>query len=193
MSKNHTFKEVFDMETWKDVPNTQGKIQVSSDGRVRSLLRSEVGHILRPTPDPKGYLRLSVTVCREKMHFKVHRLVAEAFVPNPEGKKQVNHIDGDKSNNAARNLEWVTNLENANHAVKQGLWHNVFAASARTNEARKTPVVAENAYTGEIIRFESVSEAERYFNSRHVSDVIKGKREKAAGHYFRREVVCGDT
>lgn len=182
------------MEIWKNVPDTQGKIQVSNYGRVRSFLREkEEGKILKPTPDKKGYLRLTLTICREKKCFKIHRLVAEQFIPNPQGKSQVNHKDGDKSNNMASNLEWATNQENADHAVNAGLWRNVFAASAKANEARKTPVIAENAKTGETLRFSSVGEAERYFNSRHISDVLKGKREKAAGHYFRREVVCGDA
>lgn len=178
------------MEKWKTVPNTGGRLQISSHGRVRSFLRNkEAGTILRATEDKKGYLRLKVTLDRERRYYKVHRLVANAFLPNPKGLPQVNHIDGDKRNNRVDNLEWVTNSDNAAHAIKARLWSNVFAASARTNERRKTPIVATNSATGEQIRFESVGAAERYFNNRHISDVLNGKRERAAGHYFRREVV----
>lgn len=178
------------MEIWKDIPNTNGKLQVSSHGRVRSYLRDkDEGAILKTCADKKGYLRLRVTLEREKRCYKVHRLVADAFLDNPDGKTQVNHIDGDKTNNFVGNLEWATNAENAHHAIDAGLWGNVFCASARTNEARKLPIVAINAETGEQMLFDSVAAAERHFNSRHISDVLNGKRSKAAGHYFRKRVV----
>ena len=178
------------MEIWKDVPNTGGMLQVSSYGRVRSFLRNkESGAILQATEDKKGYLRLRVTLERERRCYKIHRLVAEAFLENPDKLPQVNHIDGDKKNNRADNLEWITNADNASHAIESGLWANVFEASRKTNEARKTPIIAINSETGEQIRFESVSAAERHFHSRHISAVLKGTRERAAGHYFRREVV----
>lgn len=178
------------MERWMDIPNTGGRLQISSEGRVRSFLRDKRnGAILKATEDRKGYLRLRVTIDRENRCYKVHRLVAEAFLDNPEGCPQVNHIDGDKHNNRADNLEWVTNVENARHAIKAGLWDNVWEASRKVNEARKIPIVAINSETGERLHFESVSAAERYFHSRHISAVLNGQRERAAGHYFRREVV----
>lgn len=175
------------MEKWKEVPGTNGRLFVSDLGRVKSFLRDkEDGLILKCTEDKKGYLRLRVTLDREKFSYKVHRLVAEAFVSNPDGKPQVNHKDGNKKNNVAENLEWVTNAENAQHAMGHGLWRGVLDASRKVNETRKTPVIAENATTGEILCFDSVSNAERHFKSRHISDVLNGKRAKAAGHYFRR-------
>ena len=175
------------MEHWKDVPGTGGRLMVSDIGNVRSYLRDKAnGNNLRPTADKKGYMRLHVTLDRQRVSYKVHRLVAEAFIENKDGKEHVNHIDGDKRNNRASNLEWSTNLENARHAINNGLWDNVFEASRRTNEARKVSVIATSAETGEVLMFDSVSDAEKHFNSRHISAVLNGKRAKAKGYYFER-------
>lgn len=171
-------------EIWKPIEGTDSCIEVSSCGRIKSNLRD--GRILKATPDKKGYLRISVTLGGKKRHFKVHREVAKAFIPNPDDLPQVNHIDGDKSNNSVDNLEWVTNIENSNHAIKNGLWANVFAASERVNRSRMTPIRSVDIATGEIRYFKSVSEAERFFNSRHISDVLNGKRNAAAGQRFYR-------
>lgn len=81
------------------------------------IVNKHNGHVVKPQVNGKRYLRVSIG---KKLQF-VHRLVAEQYVPNPENKPQVNHIDGNKFNNAASNLEWVTNQENRDHAVKNNL------------------------------------------------------------------------
>lgn len=177
------------MELWKAIPETNGRVFISTEGRVRSLLRDD--RILKAQPDKKGYLRVRVTINGEKLSFKVHREVAKAFLPVVKGKYQVNHKDGDKTNNALSNLEWVDNMENANHAIKAGLWENVFIASSRTNASRKQRVVSTDIATGEKRYFHSISEAERYFNSRHICDVLSGKRNAAAGQRFERGWCSG--
>lgn len=78
------------------------------------IINKRNGKKVKPQPNGKGYLRVSIG---GKMRF-VHRLVAEKYVPNPENKPQVNHKDGNKLNNSVENLEWVTNMENRQHAVK---------------------------------------------------------------------------
>lgn len=171
------------MESWKAIEGTNGMIEVSTEGRVRSLLRG-TPRILRTFPDNKGYHRIRVTINRKKMSFKLHRQVASLFIPNPDGKPQVNHIDGCKDNNSATNLEWCTNKENAHHAISNGLWDSVFEGAKRVNDAKKRPVIGYCEAEGVIKEFESVSEAERFLNSRHISDVLKGKRQHVKGWTF---------
>jgi len=173
------------MEEWRIVPNTNGKIQVSNMGNVRSLLRGEP-YVLKTQIDNKGYKRVRVTINRNKMTFKIHRLVANAFIPNPYNKSQVNHIDGDKTNNCVDNLEWSTNSENRNHAIKEGIWVNSnINPLLEHNNMIKKPVIA---YMGDKkMRFESISSAEKFFNSRHISDVLKGRRKTVAGWRFKIE------
>ena len=84
--------------------------QISSLGRIRN---TKTKHIVKPEKEEKGYCRLSIKVNGKKKHYAVHRLVALAFIPNPENKPQIDHIDNDKSNNRVSNLHWVTNQENA--------------------------------------------------------------------------------
>ena len=170
------------MEYWKEVEGTNGAIEVSTHGRVKSNLRD--GRILKATADSKGYLRLRVTLQGVKKSYKVHRLVAQAFIENPEGKAQVNHIDGNKTNNHVENLEWVSNKENARHAISSGLWDSVIKGAKKENENRKKPIIAYSLGTGESLQFESISDAEKTLGTRHITDVLKGKRRQAKGYTF---------
>ena len=107
-------------EIWRDVINYEGFYQVSNFARVRSFHKNKI-KILTPKPDMHGYFRVVLCKNGEKKNRLVHVLVAQAFIPNPEGKKQVNHISGDKSDNRAENLEWLTPSENIAHAFDMGL------------------------------------------------------------------------
>ena len=139
-------------------------------------------YVLKAQHDKKGYCRVRVTIKQKRKTFKVHRVVAECFLDNSQNLPQVNHIDGNKDNNTVSNLEWISNVDNAAHAIKNGLWENVFLASESSNEKRKKPVMAINGHN--VLRFGSVSEAERYFNSTHIVDVLKGRREHVKGYSF---------
>lgn len=100
------------LEVYKDIDGYEN-YQVTSWGRV---FNKETGRFLKPQVHDKGYLRIDLCKDGDRKHFKVHRLVAEAFIPNPECKPQINHIDGNNQNNSVTNLEWVTNAENAEKA-----------------------------------------------------------------------------
>lgn len=100
------------LEIYKDIEGFPG-YQVTSWGRVYN---KERGTFVRQDVHCKGYLRVDLFNEDGRKHFKVHRLVAEAFIPNPENKPQVNHIDGNNQNNSITNLEWVTNAENCEKA-----------------------------------------------------------------------------
>lgn len=102
-------------ETWRSVEGW-GMYHVSNMGRVRSHKFGTV-RILKPSPGSGGYLQVAFTQLGRSKKFLVSRLVAKAFLPNPESKPQVNHKDFDISNNRATNLEWSTIQENLFHAV----------------------------------------------------------------------------
>ena len=102
------------LEQFKDIKENTD-YQITSWGRVYSKRK---GDFLKPFISGKGYLKVDLYDKGRYIHRKVHRLVAEAFVPNPYMKPQVNHIDGNKLNNSYTNLEWCTNQENCIHAQK---------------------------------------------------------------------------
>lgn len=107
-------------EEWRDVIGYEGYYQVSNLGRVKSLQRDTV-KILKSKPAIGGYLRVVLCKNETKKNRPIHILVAQAFIPNPENKKQVNHLDGDKKNNCMDNLAWATPAENIAHAFDMGL------------------------------------------------------------------------
>lgn len=127
-------------EIWKAIPGYEGYYEVSSLGRVRSLDRTTTywrdggiqsvtyrGRMLKLNQGEDGYLHVMLPILdtspRKYQYKSVHRIAAETFIPNPQAKPQVNHIDGDTANNCIENLEWVTQVENMAHAKETGLWN----------------------------------------------------------------------
>lgn len=120
------------MEQWRDIKGYEGRYQVSSEGRVKSLKRTcchEMRHgtVCRDLPEiimacsmQCGYLCVWLRRAEKDVNnrkYRVHRLVAEAFISNPENKEQVNHKDKDRMHNSVSNLEWMTHEENQRHRV----------------------------------------------------------------------------
>ena len=106
-------------EIWKDVVGYEGKYKVSNKGRVKTFQR-KVTKILIPQ-NHFQYFAVGLNKFGKQKRIGVHVLVAKAFIPNPENKPEVNHIDGNKRNNCVENLEWVTGSENTKHAFDTGL------------------------------------------------------------------------
>ena len=106
------------IEEWRDVVGYEDLYQVSSMGRVRNVRR---GTVLKTHPDRAGYIKIGLSKNGRQTGKFVHRLVAEAFIDNPESKTDVNHKNGIKGNNNLSNLEWNTRSENLLHAYRTGL------------------------------------------------------------------------
>jgi len=121
-------------KTWK-VVSGYDRYEVSSDGNVR---RISTGRILKKHPDLDGYYRVGLYQNRKQKSFKISRLVALNFIPNPENKREVNHKNGDKGNDCVENLEWVTPEENIQHAYTTGLMRG-----PRRGETRSTKLSTE--------------------------------------------------
>ena len=101
------------MELFRDIAGYEGKYQITSWGRVYSV---DSQKYLKPEVNEKGYLRVDLYAENGKRtHYKIHRLVADAFIENKYDKPQINHKDGNKQNNSVTNLEWVTDSENKEH------------------------------------------------------------------------------
>ena len=109
-------------EVWKDVVGYEGLYQISNTGRVKTIKpRYKDKVILKSLNDTHGYKNIWLYKNKIRKRIKIHRLVAQAFIPNISNKPFVNHIDGKKSNNSVKNLEWVTSSENNLHAYRIGL------------------------------------------------------------------------
>ena len=189
---------VFEDEYWKDIENYEGFYQVSNYGRIKSLSRKipngtgfyiSKEKILNGHITTKGYIQVEL----KGNPVLVHRLVAKAFIPNIDNKPQVNHIDGNKTNNRVENLEWCTNSENQIHAYKNGL--NIHSGKAGRPEKKVCQI---DLKTGEIINiFNSISEAKKSLgvSKENISQVCKGKRKKCLGYgwkYFEKGDVVNE-
>lgn len=167
---------------WRDTYIYGEQYEVSNTGIVRNKV---TGHILSPQEDKKGYLRVRLSLHDKKATAKVHRLVATAFIPNPEEKPQVNHKDTDKHNNRVGNLEWATNSENQIHAYKNGLNHVTGKAGRK-----KRPVCKIELETGKVIEtYQSLSDAglKNGLHDTNIHKVLNGSRRSCGGYGWKYE------
>lgn len=158
--------------------------EVSNLGRVCSF-KGRYPRILKPRKNRCGYLYVILYTGGKGVRKTIHRLVAEAFVPNPENKPEVNHIDEDKKNNVAENLEWVTRRENNNHGTRN-----------KKVAMRLGKAVVQYTTNGVFIaEYPSTREAERVTGIAYQSicSVCQGKRKTAGGYewcYEEGEEAC---
>lgn len=155
---------------------------VSDSGQIRNDKRQSLKN---PVMDKDGYLKVDLYNHGKRSTQRIHRLVGEAFVDNPDNKQQVNHKDGNKRNNSISNLEWATPKENMEHAVANGL----FVAS-RGMLGKKNPNAGRPGKpiriieTGEV--FSSITECEKAIsgNNRHICDCLSGRQNSHRGYHF---------
>lgn len=136
-------------EIWKDVVGYEGLYQVSNLGNIRN----QKGNILKAQKRKHGYLCVWLygrerSAKRAGKQFSIHRIVAEAFVQNPNGCAEVNHIDECKQNNRADNLEWCTHQENSTHGTRP----NRIGEKHRNNPNKKRRPIAQYTKSGELVR-----------------------------------------
>ena len=165
------------METWKSIAGYEGLYEVSDLGRVKSLWYGKE-KILKPGKSTGGYLHVALYKNGKAKNSKVHRLVAEAFIQNPNNLTTVNHKDEVKTNNVAGNLEWMSLKDNLNYGT-----HN-----KRMAESLSKQVQMLYKSTGELLAtFPSTREAERItgINKGHISQCCNGKRKSAGGYIWR--------
>ena len=170
-------------EVWRDIEGYEGRYQVSNMGRVKSLGRKDrfgrviKERILEPAVTHNGYLRVGLHVDGKRKMLRVHRLVCEAFHENPDNKSEVNHVNEDKTDNRACNLEWSTRTENCNHGSR----------NERVAKALSKPI-GQFSLDGKLIKvWQSACEARRQtgFDQGYVGAVARGKFKQAYGYIWK--------
>ena len=165
---------------WKKIidNNIVTNYSVSDLGEIR---KDTNGYIMKPYIQ-NGYAHVTLQINKKPKRFNIHRLVAIAFIPNSENKPYVNHIDGNKTNNCVKNLEWVTAAENAQHAVRTGL----------RQPSRERAVVQFDLNGQKIREYKSLSEAARITDSSvaKISICCQRKRDQHNGFQWRYKDEC---
>lgn len=159
-------------EIWKDIEGYEGLYQVSNLGNVKSVRKNK----LIGNNNHRGYRHACLCVDGKETYKSVHRLVADAFIPNPENLPCVNHKDENKLNNVVSNLEWCTYEYNNSYATK----------GSRISKSKFKPIQMIN--DGKVIKeFDSLKEAAEYVDGSHgnISAAANGKLHKAYGYYWR--------
>lgn len=186
-------------EIWKNIGDF-GNYSISNLGNVKN---NKNGNFKKPTPNEKGYMRVFFKKNNRKYTKYVHRLVAQAFIPNPQNKPTVNHEDGNKTNNVVSNLTWATHREQVQHAVKNRLIkkgkESPVYGRKMSKETRKKMKIKRNLnkaffnksinqyeLNGAYIKtWECINDAIRFYNNKAIEFCCKGRRKSASGYQWR--------
>ena len=173
-------------EIWRSLPGIPG-VEVSTFGNVRTLdrvvssenrTRFTKGKILKQYDTTDGYLQVSIPVDGKWTSKKIHRLIAQTFIPNPDSLPEINHKDNNPLNNNVSNLEWCTREYNIAYREKYG--------KPAKESVPKSPVYAVNLKTKETLWFEPQMEAGRVLgvSQGNIGSVIRGNRKQTGGYWF---------
>lgn len=168
-------------EIWKDIPGLNGKYCISNYGNVKSVNyhNSKIQKNIKSNKDKQGYLRIKI----HGITYKVHRLVALVFIPNPYNFPCVNHKDENKSNNHLDNLEWCNHSYNAKYGKSA-----IERANKLRNGACSKKVEQLDKKTGEIIQeYPSANEIQRIkgYERGNINKCCRGERKTAYGYKWR--------
>lgn len=161
------------MEEWRDIEGYEGLYRISNYGNVYSVRRKRN---LKPHTDTRGYLGVALQKGEWKRYL-IHRLVAQAFVPNPNNLPQVNHKDENKTNNYYENLEWCDQAYNNAYGTR----------TIRAAETRKRPVLQFDKEGNFIKRFNSINEASAAVGKAHSNLVacLRGRQKTCGGYKWK--------
>lgn len=168
------------MEEWRDIKGYENLYQISSRGRVRSLNYNKTGKIklLKPAKKNNGYLNVVLHKDGKMKNYLVHRLVAEAFIPNPDNLPEINHkSEEDKTDNRVECLEWCDRRYNCNYGTR----------NQRVAEKRSKPVLQYDKQGNFIKKWASTREVERQlgFNQGNVSACCRGEHKQMYGYIWK--------
>lgn len=172
------------MEEWRDIKGYKGRYQVSNTGNVKSLNYRRTGKekILEGVDNGHGYLYVSLSKDGKGKSCPVHKLVAQAFLDNPDNLPEVNHKDENKYNNCMDNLEYCSRSYNVNYGTGSKR-----SAEKRRNDTRiSKAVIGINKVSGLILEFPSIIEAERQtgISCSNICACLKGRQKSAGGYYW---------
>lgn len=187
-------------EIWRDIPEYKGLYKINNLGQVKSLINNK---LLKCWMNSGGYCSVKLCLYGLKKNHVIHRLVAKAFIPNPENKTQVDHINTIRADNRVENLRWVTEKENSNNPLtvlhlsncKKGMKLSfetkkkcsISHIGKKHSLSTKVKLGKEVMCLEKNLRFYAIREASRILNVSHssINQVLSGKRKTAGGFHWK--------
>ena len=169
-------------EIWKDISGYDGLYQISNLGNIKSLYNNNI-YYMKHHKNNRGYLMVRLNDGLKQ----IHRLVAKEFLENKDNKPQINHIDGNKSNNVVSNLEWCTNSENIKHSWDTGLRSLQNSYHRGKYNVLSKCVIQYDTNGCKVKEWECINDVQRTLgiDHRHISRVCRGKRKTTGGYIWR--------